>query len=471
MTRIFNAIKYLTMIQKMFAESEYALLKLNIMLLLPPILMGLAGCASFGKGAMEALLEKTEEKDTRLCQVRGKAFEGIDASLIRKHEEAKGKTKVLMVHGVGDHLPGYSTEFLEKLAQELELNATAASYINIKLSTPMYPDIKSLGNLRVSHLFNEDKSRELIFYELTWSDITRESKTLLSYDNSGEYGFRRAIFNSILKAFSNDTGPDPILYLGESRQPILAAFGQSFCWMVKDWADLPESGQHACSGIDESSTAHLLDDDFIFITHSLGSRITIDGLQRLAALFANPEKFAPIGAKLTIHSDGGFEGIMPDGQKMIVTSKAIAALRNKRIPIFMMSNQLPMLQMGREFPDVTHKIANYCEPAGSNYASRMLSETSIIAFSDPNDLLSYAIHSDFNDKYLDSRLCPTVTNININIAKIISLFEINGLANPLTAHIGYYTDDRVIALIAKGIGGPNTAALVKEKCEWRKVID
>jgi hypothetical protein len=238
-----------------------------------------------------------------------------------------------------------------------------------------------------------------------------------------------------------------------------------------DWADLPESGEHACSGIDESSTVHLLDDDFIFISHSLGSRITIDGLQRLASLFANPEKFAPIGAKITIYPDGGFEGSMPDGQKLIVTSKAIEALRNKRIPIFMMSNQLPMLQLGRELPEVTHQIANYCEPSGSNYASRMLSETSIIAFSDPNDLLSYAVHSDLKDKYLDSRLCPTVINININVAKVISAFEINGLANPLTAHIGYDTDDRVIALIAKGIGGPNTAAITKEKCEWRKVID
>jgi len=120
---------------------------------------------------------------------------------------------------------------------------------------------------------------------------------------------------------------------------------------------------------------------------------------------------------------------------------------------------------------VTNQIANYCEPSGSNYASRMLSETTIIAFSDPNDLLSYAVHSDFKDKYLDSRLCPTVTNININIAKVINVFDVKGLANPLAAHIGYDTDDRVVAMIANGIGGPNTSAITKERCEWTKVID
>lgn len=471
MTRNFSARKYLTMIQRMFADNS--LPGMGRLLLLPPLLMGLVGCTSIGKGAMEAVLEKTEKEDTRLCEVRGKAFEGIEASLTRTHEKAKGKTKVLMVHGVGDHLPGYSTEFLEKLAKELELTATSASYINIELSAPLIADAKNLGNLRISHLFNEDKSRELIFYELTWSDITRGEKALLAYDNSGEYGFRRAKLNSMMKTFSNDTGPDPIIYLGKSREPILAAFGQAFCWMTtRDWADLPESGQHACDGVDESSTERILHDDYIFVSHSLGSRITIDGLQRIAMLFAAPEKFARVaGAEITIHPDGGFEGITPDGQKMSVSAASIQALRNKRIPIFMMSNQLPMLQLGRELPQVTNQIANYCEPAGSNYASRMLSETSIIAFSDPNDLLSYAVHSDFKDKYLDSRLCPTVTNININVAKVIEVFDIKGLASPLTAHIGYDTDDRVVAMIANGIGGPNTSAVTTERCKWTKVID
>ena len=338
MVSIFSPRNYLTITRKMFAD--HSLLKIGRLLLLPPLLIGLVGCTSIGKGAMQALLEKTEEEDTRLCEVRGKAFEGIGASLIRTHEKAKGKTKVLMTHGVGDHLPGYSTEFLEKLAKELELNATSASYINIKLSAPLVQGNKNLGNLRVSHLFNEDKSRELIYYELTWSDITREEKALLAYDNSGEYGFRRAKLNSMMKTFSNDTGPDPIIYLGKSREPILAAFGQSFCWMAThDWADLPGGGQHTCGGLNESSTYRILDDDYIFVSHSLGSRITIDGLQRIAMLFAAPEKFARVaGAEITIHPDGGFEGITPDGQKMSVSAASIQALRNKRIPIFMMSN-------------------------------------------------------------------------------------------------------------------------------------
>jgi hypothetical protein len=45
------------------------------------------------------------------------------------------------------------------------------------------------------------------------------------------------------------------------------------------------------------------------------------------------------------------------------------------------------------------------------------------------------------------------------------------MANPLDAHIGYDTDDRVIALIAKGIGNSNTAKIVKDRCRWVETID
>jgi hypothetical protein len=146
-------------------------------------------------------------------------------------------------------------------------------------------------------------------------------------------------------------------------------------------------------------------------------------------------------------------------------------LQNKHVQIFMLSNQLPMLQVGRELPEVTGQKADYCSVGSPKYSSRMFNETSIIAFSDPNDLLSYAIPHDFSTKYLDSRLCANVTNININIAKVVDAFGIGKIANPMEAHIGYLKDDRVIALIAKGIGNAHTAPLVKERCEWTETLD
>ena len=139
------------------------------------------------------------------------------------------------------------------------------------------------------------------------------------------------------------------------------------------------------------------------------------------------------------------KNILLQTKNLTLSTKAIQALQNKRIPIFMLSNQLPMLQLGRELPEVAGQEASYCDPKGANYKKRMLSETEIIAFSDPNDLLSYGIPPGFAEKYIDSRLCARITNVNINIAKIMDAFGMTDLANPMQAHVGYDTDDRVVA--------------------------
>jgi len=399
--------------------------------------MLLSGCASLGKGMAEAFLEKQQLADTRVCELWGKPFKGLLPFL----DNQQGKMKVLMVHGVGDHLPGYSTQFVEKLAKELDLPAMSVQYKNITLTSRIEPG-KNLGNLRINRLLSKDRRKELLFYELTWSVITAKQKEVLAYDNSGEYSFRRAEVNNLMKKFSNDTGPDPIIYLGESREDILVSFGQSFCWMTKsNWNDLPDDVMQACSFNDDSAAKNMLIDQYAFISHSLGSRITIDGMQRIASLLDQ--------------RDADFT----------------QALKSKEIPIYMMSNQLPMLQLGRKMPDVSNQKSAYCQVNGEKYNQRMLAKTPIIAFSDPNDLLSYAIPHGFVEKYLDSRLCIDVTNVNINVATILDAFGLGKFANPIDAHVGYATDDRVIALIAKGIGNKNTAKIVDDRCRWIETID
>ena len=399
------------------------------------------GCSSFGKGITEAILEKKEGEDTRICEVWGDGFSGLQPYIERK----KGTMKVLMVHGVGDHKPGYSTEFFEKLAKELDLTVKSRSHKNIRLTDPEFPE-KALGNLRISRFKSKDREQEVMFYELTWSEITAKEKEVLAYDNSGEYSFRRAEVNDMLKRFSNDTGPDPIIYLGESREDILLSFTQSVCWMsYGSWDDLPSNNKEACNLPDVSS---IINDYFAFVSHSLGSRIAIDGVQRITTNLKRKGK----------PGDLYQENIRKE-------------LKNKKIPIYMMSNQLPMLQLGRKLPEISNQKELYCSPEGPQYSERMLARTPIIAFSDPNDILSYAIPPGFVEKYLDSRLCIDVTNININVAHLYDVFGVGKLANPMDAHIGYDTDDRVVALIAKGIGNQRTADIVTERCDWIELSD
>jgi len=419
-------------------------MKLSQHLLLASIIL-LNGCSSIGKGMVEAFLEKEEAEDTRLCQIRGEPFQGISPQV----KDSDSTAKVLMVHGVGNHIPGYSTQLMEKLANEMKLNYISKVTKNISLTDPL-DNTKKLGNLRINRLSNEDKSHELIFYELTWSEITAAQKAILSYDNSGEHSFRRTAVNDMLKKFSNDKGPDPMIYLGKSRKDILISFAQSFCWMTSSqWDDLPATSNQACIPT-EQAINNLNSDNYTFISHSLGSRITIDGLQRIAALFGNTK--------------GLIRGQMERSEALL------QAFQKKKIPIYMLSNQLPMLQLGRELPTITGQRDAYCDTTGENYNLRILSETSIIAFSDPNDILSYAIPYGFIDRYLDSRLCIKVSNININVAKIINAFGVD-MANPLKAHIGYQTDDRVIAMLVNGAGNKNTSAIVNDRCQTLVITD
>ncbi len=403
------------------------------------LLIQLAGCASIGKGAVEAIMEREDAEDTRQCDVRGEAFDGLAPWV----DDQAGITKLLMVHGVGNHIPGYATQFMEKLANELQLDFIAKQTKNIALTDPL-DTAKELGNLRINYLHNQDESRRFMFYELTWSEITADEKAVLEYDNSGEYSFRRTAVNDMLKKFSNDTGPDPMIYLGDSREEILIAFAQSVCWMISaEWEELPLDAKQACMPNDEDAESFKRD-HYALVSHSLGSRITIDGLQRIAQIF----------------NAGGTE---MRGQK-VQYKELFKAFQQKEMPIFMLSNQLPMLQLGRKLPEVTGQRDQYCKMDGEHYADRLMQKTSIMAFSDPNDILSYAIPHGFIDKYLDSRLCVDVTNININVAEIIEAFGVDA-ANPLKAHIAYDSDDRVVAMIVHGVGNPNMAPLIKERCK------
>jgi hypothetical protein len=130
-----------------------------------------------------------------------------------------------------------------------------------------------------------------------------------------------------------------------------------------------------------------------------------------------------------------------------------------------------MLQQGKELPEITGQKADFCNINGLKYRSRLFSETSIVAFSDPNDILSYAIPQDFTEQFLDSRLCINITNININVASVFDAFGIGKIANPMEAHVGYSRDDRVVALIANGIGNNHIAPIVKERCQWTEISD
>jgi hypothetical protein len=118
---------------------------------------------------------------------------------------------------------------------------------------------------------------------------------------------------------------------------------------------------------------------------------------------------------------------------------------------------------------VRGQIADFCVPEGKFFGERIVARTQVVAFSDPNDLLSFPVPDDFVQYGLDSRLCPKVVNVSLNIARVAQVFRGDGFANPLTAHTEYNDDARVIGLITGGLGQETTPAAVTDRCNWMQV--
>jgi len=155
-------------------------------LLLTAIL--LSGCAGIAKGVTEAVLERSEEQDTRACHIEGPASVGLEPLMqAQEKERAAGHStrtmKVLMVHGIGRHLPGYSARLTEHLMRELKLDVREEDYKEFVLRDPEIRD-GPLGNLRISRHMNKARTRELLFYELTWSTILDTEREILPLDDS-----------------------------------------------------------------------------------------------------------------------------------------------------------------------------------------------------------------------------------------------------------------------------------------------
>ncbi|MHA1566068.1 MAG: hypothetical protein ACTSX7_12215, partial [Alphaproteobacteria bacterium] len=356
---------------------------------------------------------------------------------------SRPQVKVIYVHGIGTHRPGHSIDLMQNLTRSLALDVRSPRPKRIGLADPENPD-ESLGELNLFRFTDQHHKRDLVFYELTWSSITQSSKEAIAFDESDVYKARRASINQTLRKFINDVAPDPIAFAGNRGETILHAIGQSLCWaMSRTWSQLPESTTGQACELDGDFGSRAATDDFVFITHSLGSRAIMDSLQRAVRKAEDS-----------------------DVQDNRDAQRLKDALRERELQLFMLSNQLPLLEAGQDPQEITGAEAEFCGPDAPRSRERFFKSLQMVAFSDPNDVMSYPIPETWVERYVDSRLCPTVTNITINITSVKSLFGLGTFANPLTAHTGYDEDERVGGLLAKGVGHEDVTPIVQERCTW-----
>jgi hypothetical protein len=233
-------------------------------------------------------------------------------------------------------------------------------------------------------------------YGLVWSPLTADAKRSLCFDVAGSnpscpaglFDGVRASLNSRFKdSLLNDCFADAIVYLGPLGGQIRASMK---------------------AAVERFGTAHVAGGPLVLVTESLGSKILTD------AVVAG-----------TSDERAGLSRVLSDTRV-----------------IFMAANQIPLLNLGfngqagfdkqsstmRDLRDVLRD---------SRSASRKsAAELYLVAFSDPNDLLTYEL--------------PAVDRATINIRVSNTKTWFGALENPDTAHRGYLDNGKVWKLITCG---------------------
>ena len=254
-----------------------------------------------------------------------------------------------------------------------------------------------------------------------WSPMTRTFKRTLDFDAPGSdratsFAYQRASLNGSLKTeLVNDCLSDAVVYSGQHGDVIRAAMKLAVC---HELGGTPATGQ-PCDLTNAGPERPI-----VVITESLGSKVLFDA------------------AKAVYHDVG------PDPAARAAMNHRFASIQT----IYLMANQIPLLDIASPMPP----MSSLDEMVGMMHTGRMamaperaaaMAAPTVVAFTDPNDLLSY-------------RLLPPV--VDLASARLINVIVSNAatwlrsLERPDIAHCGYTLNRTVMGLIAQGhkVGEP-----------------
>lgn len=362
---------------------------------------------------------------------------------------------IILVHGIGKHDPGWSKDFHKRLVESLKLVNDGKSdwakciFIDGKgqlgdLSHCKGGDVlPTPDGIFKSETLKSSEGKTVTITEVTWSPITTALKQqLLDYDKESDLSKKRAWANRKLREGLVDDGfSDALAYTGEAGERIRNVVRRAICYSMSGKL----SDNDACDlGMD--------DHRFAFITHSLGSRVVFD------ALHVGEEELAKA---VKAEEENNFS--------LMQKIDAIESVSAKTVAIYMLANQLPLLEMAGVSGAADRKSGAAGTQAfingeaaavqGSGLIGRFLQDRSdalgkvhmlkkmektpfsIAAFSDPNDLLSYSL-----------RTSGMIKRPDVEVADIWvrNAFDFGVFANPMSAHQDYWENKDVIELLVGG---------------------
>lgn len=329
-------------------------------------------------------------------------------------EQAPGQQiDVLLVHGMCTHDASWATDTVRQLADALAANVpppvpAAARAQGDTAQIDIIPSTVPTGGGAIR------------FQSLIWSPLTTPLKQQLCYDQSDKsaicqgtppYTPARAGINAKVKdILMDDCLPDALIYQGVARDDIQLR--------------MRDAVLRATDGAAQGTP-------LVVISESLGSKILFDTLSRM----------------LDERGAGGPEATRAaNAAQQTLDRLAYLVMAANQIPILGLADQgLPSAIGRRTAPQdslqrvLERRRAGVAAPA--NATATALQGLTLVAFTDPNDLLSYTLQK---EKY--ERKGVVVHNVLVSNARTwFGAFE-----NPLDAHVRYLDNPDVGRLISCG---------------------
>ena len=339
--------------------------------------------------------------------------------LIDLAAQSDGKAAdVLLVHGICTHDASWAALVVSQLMQSVTAATTSAAAARAIEGGPRIQIVPSTV---------ETPAGRLRFDALIWSPLTVPLKRQLCYDQTdkssicaGEppYTPERARLNARFKdGLIDDCLPEALIYQGVARDDIQRRMRDAIL--------------QALSSADAAQDVLL-----VVISHSMGSKILFDTLLRMIEEEGESNPGAARVAQQTV-----------DRMRFLVMAA-------NQIPLLSLADQqiaavVPGRQLTPPVPDNLQRLLQK-RLAGKSRSGEDRRLT-LVAFTDPNDLLSYTLQT---EKY--AREGITVYNILVsNAPTYLGLLE-----RPDHAHLDYLTNPDVGRLITCG---QPTSALCKRE--------
>lgn len=339
-------------------------------------------------------------------------FPGLDSLL---SETSPGK--VLWTHGICPHHPSWVQDRADLLAAEL---GAAPHPLTFPPGTPT--DEYSVDDpIQVG-------TRSLDATFLVWSPLIDPYRRNIAFDRpvgqpGGQYPWKRATLNGELKSMLMDQClVDAVVYLGKNGDRIRAQTEKAVCRILG--GDIP-AGDTACSFAGGPPPEKIA-----FVTESLGSKVLFDAIRKI---WNDASAKGPATMREAAHRFSRVTGIYMAANQIPLLDQADAAAASDSNPVTSAPAH-PLI----EFFENVRKVEEE-----QNHSPR-LPPLVLVAFTDPNDLLSYRlIRDDIGISHL--RLVDVTVSNDWTYLRYVE--------RPDTAHCGYRENPTVLKLIIHGYQG------------------